>query len=44
MLEKGIYLAPAQFEAIFVSTVHNQIDLDKTINSFISTISSLDSE
>jgi glutamate-1-semialdehyde 2,1-aminomutase len=31
MLEKGIYLAPAQFEALFVSTVHSKEDLDKTI-------------
>jgi glutamate-1-semialdehyde 2,1-aminomutase len=44
MLKKGIYLAPAQFEAIFVSTAHTQEDLDKTINSFIAIISSLDSE
>ncbi len=31
MLNRGIYLAPAQFEALFVSTVHNKEDLDKTI-------------
>ena len=31
MLTRGIYLAPAQFEAIFVSTVHTKEDLDKTI-------------
>ncbi|MCB9209208.1 MAG: glutamate-1-semialdehyde 2,1-aminomutase [Ignavibacteriales bacterium] len=33
MLEQGIYLAPAQFEALFVSTVHSKEDLDKTINA-----------
>jgi glutamate-1-semialdehyde 2,1-aminomutase len=33
MLEKGIYLAPAQFEAIFVSTAHSENDIKKTINS-----------
>ena len=44
MLGKGIYLAPAQFEAIFVSTAHTQKDLDKTINSFITTITSIDFE
>lgn len=33
MLERGIYLAPAQFEALFVSTVHSQADLDKTIKA-----------
>jgi glutamate-1-semialdehyde 2,1-aminomutase len=31
MLKRGIYLAPAQFEALFVSTVHSKVDLDKTI-------------
>ncbi|MCB9257856.1 MAG: glutamate-1-semialdehyde 2,1-aminomutase [Ignavibacteriales bacterium] len=33
MLEQGIYLAPAQFEALFVSTVHSKEDFDKTINA-----------
>jgi glutamate-1-semialdehyde 2,1-aminomutase len=31
MLKRGIYLAPAQFEALFVSTAHTKEDLDKTI-------------
>jgi glutamate-1-semialdehyde 2,1-aminomutase len=31
MLDRGIYLAPAQFEAMFVSTAHSYDDLDKTI-------------
>ncbi len=33
MLDKGIYLAPAQFEALFVSTAHSYSDLDKTIEA-----------
>ncbi len=33
MLTQGIYLAPAQFEALFVSTVHSKEDLDKTIEA-----------
>ncbi len=33
MLNRGIYLAPAQFEALFVSTVHSKEDLDKTIEA-----------
>ena len=33
MLQRGIYLAPAQFEALFVSTVHSYEDLDKTIKA-----------
>jgi glutamate-1-semialdehyde 2,1-aminomutase len=31
MLNQGVYLAPAQFEAMFVSTVHTQNELDSTI-------------
>ncbi len=33
MLQRGIYLAPAQFEALFVSTAHSTEDLDKTIKA-----------
>ncbi|AFH50818.1 Glutamate-1-semialdehyde aminotransferase [Ignavibacterium album JCM 16511] len=33
MLKRGIYLAPAQFEALFISTAHTKEDLDKTINA-----------
>lgn len=33
MLEKGIYLAPSQFEATFISTAHSKEDLDKTIEA-----------
>jgi len=31
MLEKGIYLAPSQFEACFVSLAHTDADIDQTI-------------
>ena len=31
MLEKGIYLAPSQFEACFVSLAHSDDDIDQTI-------------
>ena len=30
MLERGIYLAPSQFEAAFVSTAHTEADIEKT--------------
>jgi len=30
-LEAGIYLAPSQFEAAFVSFAHSDEDIDKTI-------------
>jgi len=33
MLEQGIYLAPSQFEAGFVSLAHSQEDLDKTLEA-----------
>ena len=33
MLKRGIYLAPAQFEAAFVSTAHSKEDLDKTVKA-----------
>ena len=33
MLERGIYHAPSQFEATFVSTAHTDIDIDRTIEA-----------
>jgi glutamate-1-semialdehyde 2,1-aminomutase len=33
MLEKGIYLAPSQFEALFVSAAHETEHIDKTIEA-----------
>lgn len=41
MLENGIYLAPAQFEALFVSTAHSDEDLDKTIKAHFDSISKI---
>lgn len=32
MLQAGIYLAPSQFEAMFISFAHSKADLDKTLN------------
>ena len=31
MLQRGIYLAPSQFEAAFLSATHSKEDIDKTI-------------
>ncbi len=31
MLEQGVYLAPSQFEAGFVSTAHREEEIDKTV-------------
>ena len=33
MLDEGIYLAPSQFEAIFVSAAHTESDIDRTIDA-----------
>lgn len=33
MLEKGIYLAPSQFEAFFLSSAHTKEDIDATIKA-----------
>lgn len=32
MLENGNYIAPSQFEAMFVSCAHTEEDIDKTVN------------
>jgi glutamate-1-semialdehyde 2,1-aminomutase len=33
MLEQGIYLAPSQFEAAFLSTAHTPADIEKTLRA-----------
>jgi glutamate-1-semialdehyde 2,1-aminomutase len=33
MLEEGIYIAPSQFEAGFMSAVHTDADIDQTIEA-----------
>ena len=33
MLDAGIYLAPSQFEAMFVSLAHMSADLDRTVDA-----------
>jgi glutamate-1-semialdehyde 2,1-aminomutase len=34
MLERGVFLAPSQFEALFVSAAHSDPDIDRTITAF----------
>lgn len=41
MLKRGIYLAPAQFEAVFVSTAHSMEDLDKTIHAHLEALKAI---
>ncbi len=33
MLERGVYLAPSQFEAGFLSTAHTEADIDRTVRA-----------
>ena len=33
MLERGIYLAPSQFEAMFISTAHDDAALEETLDA-----------
>ena len=41
MLNHGVYLPPAQYEALFVSTAHTKEDLDKTISANLDALNSL---
>ena len=33
MLERGVYLAPSQFEAAFLSAAHSEQDIDRTVEA-----------
>jgi glutamate-1-semialdehyde 2,1-aminomutase len=33
MLERGVYLPPSQFEAMFVSTAHGPAEVDRTVEA-----------
>jgi glutamate-1-semialdehyde 2,1-aminomutase len=41
MLNRGIYLAPSQFEANFLSFAHTKKDIEYTIDAFEKTIISI---
>jgi glutamate-1-semialdehyde 2,1-aminomutase len=41
MLAEGVYLAPSQFEALFVSAAHSEADIDATLAAAGRVISSL---
>jgi glutamate-1-semialdehyde 2,1-aminomutase len=41
MLEAGVYLAPSQFEAGFVSSAHSEADIDATIDAAENALASL---
>ncbi len=44
MLERGIYLAPSQFEAMFISTAHSDEDLEKTVEANFDSLKKMLSE
>lgn len=41
MLERGVYLAPSQFEAVFLSTVHTEEDIQYTLEQARAVLKSL---
>jgi glutamate-1-semialdehyde 2,1-aminomutase len=41
LLKRGVYIAPSQFEAGFVSLSHSKRDLDRTVAAAKSALSSL---
>lgn len=41
MLDRGVYLAPSQFEAGFISTAHTEDDIDATVRAAADTMASL---
>lgn len=41
MLERGVYLAPSQFEAVFLSTVHTEEDIQYTLEQSRAVLKSL---
>jgi glutamate-1-semialdehyde 2,1-aminomutase len=34
LLERGIYVAPSQYEAMFVSLAHGDAEIDRTVEAF----------
>ena len=41
LLERGVYVAPSQFEAGFVSVVHSEADIDATVRAANEALSKL---
>src|SRR5579872_440193 len=41
MLAQGVYLAPSQFEAGFISTAHSEADIEKTVRAAAKALQSL---
>jgi glutamate-1-semialdehyde 2,1-aminomutase len=41
MLERGIFLPPSQYEALFVSAAHTDADIDRTMTAARESLGSL---
>jgi glutamate-1-semialdehyde 2,1-aminomutase len=41
MLDAGVYLAPSQFEAGFISTAHSEQDIETTVRAAASVMKAL---
>jgi glutamate-1-semialdehyde 2,1-aminomutase len=41
MLNAGIFLPPSQFEACFISAVHNELQIEKTVEAFRNAVTSI---
>mgnify|MGYP001289173744 CR=1 FL=1 len=41
MLDEGIYFAPSQFEAGFLSTAHSEADIDQTVQAAVNVMRGL---
>ena len=44
LIEKGVYIAPSQFEASFLSTAHSEEDINKTLNAIEDTFKEIQYE
>jgi glutamate-1-semialdehyde 2,1-aminomutase len=41
MLDQGVYVAPSQFEAAFISTAHSVDDIDRTLEAIRMTLTAI---
>ena len=41
LLKKGIFIAPSQFEVVFLSNAHTENDLNKTLDAYHSALKSV---
>ena len=44
MFRRGIYLAPSQFEAIFIGNAHTELDIDRTLQAAEKTFAEMQAE